>query len=208
MPTLKLEKRIIAAAEVRLIAGLDEAGRGAIAGPVVAAAVILPLDRSGWRRALSEVDDSKRLTAERRERLYDLVIRHAVSYGIGSVDADHIDSMGIVPATKRAMTVALSQLTPEAEFLLIDGRIRLQNVPLPQQSIVCGDSKSLSIAAASIVAKVSRDRHMIRVDGRWPQYGFARHKGYGTRQHFKALTIYGPSPIHRRTFAPLRRKLL
>lgn len=190
------------------IAGLDEAGRGAIAGPVVAAAVILPLHDPERLQLLSAVNDSKLLTPKKRDEFFDLIMEHALAYGIGQVSAGIIDDIGILPANAQAMQQALAQLGPPAKYLLIDGRMRLKNVPLPQQSIIKGDQKSLSIAAASILAKVSRDRHMIAMHGRYPHYDFARHKGYCTRSHESALALHGPSPIHRHTFAPIRQPFL
>lgn len=190
------------------IAGIDEAGRGALAGPVAAAAVILPPGVTGLPDILCEVDDSKQLTPAARERLFDLVREIALTYGISLVSAQVVDEIGIVPATKRAMTMAVAQLSPPADYLLIDGPIRLATLPLPQQPVIRGDSLCLSIAAASILAKVSRDRYMIELDARYPQYGFARHKGYGTPQHRAALASHGPSPVHRHSFAPIRTTLL
>jgi ribonuclease HII len=187
---------------------LDEAGRGALAGPVVAAAVILPLDSPQKLKALNGVNDSKQLTAKKRERLYSLIVANALSFGIGSTPAGDIDELGIIPATKQAMLLAVDQLEPPAGYLLIDGRIRLKNISLRQQSIIRGDGKSLSIAAASILAKVTRDRIMIELDGRYPQYGFARHKGYGTEFHRAAITRLGPILEHRMSFSPLRKTLL
>jgi ribonuclease HII len=187
---------------------LDEAGRGALAGPVVAAAVILPLDSPQKLKALIGVNDSKQLTARKRERLYSLIVANALSFGIGSTPARDIDEMGIIPATKQAMLLAVDQLEPPAGYLLIDGRIRLKNISLRQQSIIRGDGKSLSIAAASILAKVTRDRIMVELDGRHPQYGFAKHKGYGTEFHRAAIARLGPTPEHRMSFSPLRKKLL
>jgi len=207
-PDTSLENKIIAETNLCLIAGLDEAGRGALAGPVAAAAVILPLDRSQALAALGEVNDSKQLSAKTRERLYALIIEQALAYGIGAVSASVVDEIGIIPATKQAMRTAVSRLNPAPQFLLIDGRIRLQTLPTPQQSVIRGDAKSLSIAAASILAKVTRDRQMIELDSSYPQYGFARHKGYGTAQHMAAIEEHGPCPIHRFTFAPIRRPLL
>ena len=186
------------------IAGLDEAGRGALAGPVTAAAVIFPRPTPALIEALQTVNDSKQLNAQVREQLFICVTKQALAYGIGSVPASAIDEIGIIPATKRAMMMALAQLKPKADYLLIDGRIRLQNSPLPQQAIIRGDSKSLSIAAASILAKVTRDREMVALANVYPQYDFAQHKGYGTKNHLAAIAQYGPSPIHRRTFAPMR----
>lgn len=190
------------------VAGIDEAGRGALAGPVAAAAVILPPGVTNLPDILCEVDDSKQLTPATRERLFDLVRENALTYGISLVSAQVVDEIGIVPATKRAMAMAVAQLQPAADYLLIDGPIRLATLPLPQQPVIRGDSLCLSIAAASILAKVSRDRYMIELDASYPQYGFARHKGYGTPQHRAALAIHGPSPVHRRSFAPIRAALL
>jgi ribonuclease HII len=208
VPTLAFEEEIRARLGLSYIAGLDEAGRGAIAGPVVAAAVILPLNQPGQLQALDQVNDSKQLTARQREQLFDQITMNVLAYGIGSVPAERIDEFGIIPATKQAMSIALGKLSPPPEYLLIDGRIRLQNNPLPQQAIIRGDSKCLSIAAASILAKVSRDRQMIEMDAAYPHYGFAQHKGYGTPQHLRALNVAGPAPVHRFTFAPLCQKLL
>lgn len=207
-PDTSLENKIIAQTNLYLIAGLDEAGRGALAGPVAAAAVVLPLDQSQALDALREVNDSKQLSAKTRVRLYALIIEQALTYGIGSVPASVVDEIGIIPATKLAMRTAVSQLTPAPQFLLIDGRIRLKTLPTPQQSVIRGDAKSLSIAAASILAKVTRDWQMIELDGSYPQYGFARHKGYGTAYHRAAIEKHGPCPIHRFTFSPIRRPLL
>ena len=190
------------------VAGLDEAGRGALAGHVVAAAVILPLDSPQQLQLLHEVNDSKQLTAKKRERLYALITANALTFGIGSTLAAAIDKIGIIPATKLAMVSALEQLNPPAGYLLIDGRIRLKNLPLHQQSIIRGDSKSLSIAAASILAKVTRDQIMVQLDSQYPEYGFARHKGYGTEFHREAITRLGSMPEHRMSFSPLRKTLL
>lgn len=208
-PNLELERSICREAGVRYVVGLDEAGRGAVAGPVVAAAVILPLDAPQALQKLKDVNDSKQLTPRRREQLYDLIVTHALCWGVGRSSPEEIDRLGIIPANARAMEQALSQLDPGGEFLLIDGRMRLRNVSLPQQSVVRGDSKSLTIAAASILAKVSRDRQMIALDEDYPQYGFGRHKGYCTQQHVEALTHHGPcESVHRFSFAPIRTPLL
>lgn len=208
MANLDFEKAVHLQTSLVRIAGLDEAGRGSIAGPVVAGAVILPILDQARLARLEKVNDSKQLSAKVREYLYQVIIDNATAYGIGMCTAAQVDEMGIIPATKLAMIIALSQLEPAAGYLLIDGRIRLKNIPLPQQAIIRGDSKSLSIAAASILAKVTRDRFMVEQAQRYPGYGFARHKGYGTRAHMTALEAAGPSPIHRRTFAPMRRTLL
>lgn len=187
----------------RRVAGLDEAGRGAWAGPVVAAAVVLPSDDPHLLQRLAGVRDSKTLTAARREALLDAVQGHALAWSVGVVPPDEIDALGIVPATRRAMSLALEALAPSADHLLIDYLV-LADVPLPQHSLPKGDARVLSIAAASIVAKVSRDRMMVELDGRFPGYGFAQHKGYGTAAHRVALVRLGPCEIHRRSFAPLR----
>lgn len=208
MAMLDLETAVLAATPYRYIAGLDEAGRGALAGPVAAAAVMLPLDNPDALDALREVNDSKQLSAKKRDVLFELIIQHALAYGIGLESAEVIDGIGILPATKLAMQTAVSQLRPAAEYLLIDGRIRLKSIPLPQQAIIRGDSLSLSIAAASILAKVTRDRLMIELDPHHLQYGFAQHKGYGTAMHLAALEKLGPTPHHRHSFAPIRQTLL
>jgi ribonuclease HII len=208
MANLDHEQAVIAENGTQLIAGLDEAGRGAIAGPVVAAAVILPLDDPTALAQLADVNDSKQLTARQRQRSYDLIIQLAKSYGVASSSAEEIDRYGIMGATRLAMRRALALLDPPAAYLLIDGRIRLKEPALPQQSLIRGDAKSLSIAAASILAKVTRDNKMASQQDLFPAYGFARHKGYCTEQHVAALAKNGPCPIHRHTFAPIRQKLV
>lgn len=207
-PTCELEMEVHGSTGLRLIAGIDEAGRGAIAGPVVAAAVILPLERSDLAICLNGVNDSKQLTAEEREALFPIIVNQALAYGIGSASAEEIDQLGILPANALAMSRAIDQLLPAPQFLLIDGRMRLQNLVLPQRSVIRGDSLSLSIAAASILAKVTRDRTMVGLDQLFPDYGFARHKGYCTPEHVAAVTSFGPCAIHRQSFAPIRQPLL
>jgi ribonuclease HII len=187
----------------RLVAGLDEAGRGSWAGPVVAGAVILPLGNDGLEQALDGVRDSKALSSSERERLYGVIQAKALAVGVGMVPPDQIDELGIVPATKEAMALAIAQLPSPPDFLLVDF-LALPRLDYPQKSIVHGDALSLCIAAASIVAKVSRDRFMIELDSQHPGYGFASHKGYGTPQHRAALDLLGPSPIHRFSYAPVR----
>ncbi len=208
MGTLELETAVFTTTRLPHIAGLDEAGRGALAGPVAAAAVILPLDNPDALAALSAVKESKQLTPARREALNPLILQHALAYGIGLEPAEVIDEIGIMAATKRAMATAVAQLNPPAQYLLIDGRIRLQTIPLPQKAIVRGDDLSLSIAAASILAKVTRDRLMVELDPFYPQYNFLQHKGYGTAQHLAALAHFGPCPVHRHSFAPIKRPLV
>lgn len=187
-----------------LIAGLDEVGRGCWAGPVVAAAVVLPLERlqaEPW--LLAGVDDSKRLSPHRREALAGRIREVALGVGIGEVSPALVDALGIVRATELAMCRAIAVLPCEPGFLLIDGRLHL-DLPIPQEALVQGDARCLSIAAASIVAKVHRDRLMAAWAERYPGYGFEQHKGYGTRRHRLALERLGPCPLHRRSFAPVR----
>jgi ribonuclease HII len=186
------------------IAGLDEAGRGCLAGPVVAAAVILPLqDCDETMIRLAGVNDSKQLTAEQRAHLYDVIMQYAVAVGVGMGSVALIDEHNILNATKQAMRHALAQLEVAPQALLLDA-IQLPGVTLPQRSIIKGDCLCLSIAAASIVAKVTRDHLMIRLHEEYPHYGFAQHKGYGTPAHLEALRIHGACPHHRRSFSPVR----
>lgn len=181
----------------RRIAGVDEAGRGPLAGPVVAAAVILPV-----RCRLIGVDDSKQLSASERDRLYAAIMDRAVCVGVGSSTAEEIDRINILEATKLAMRRALAELSPAPDYVLIDA-VSLTGLAMPVRPIIKGDALSLSIAAASIVAKVTRDRLMAQFHKAYPQYNFLSHKGYGTEEHLVRLAEYGPSPIHRRTFAPV-----
>ena len=195
------EERALLTQGYRFIAGVDEVGRGALAGPVVAAAVILPLDiKARW---LKQVRDSKQLSPVKRELLLPYIQRAAVSVGIGWSGQEIIDARGIVAATRLAMKSAIEQLSPPPQYLLID-YMRLPDVTLPQKGIIHGDCLCLSIACASIVAKVARDRLMVKMDGIYPGYGLARHKGYATEEHFACLQRLGPCPIHRRTFQPLK----
>lgn len=204
MPDLHLE-RVLLKQGYRLIAGVDEAGRGAWAGPVIAAAVILPLDEPEVLKELAAagVNDSKQLTAKRRERLYHIIREKALAYGMGGVSARFIDKDGILKATRKAMQRAVSILPTQPEALLIDAVDLSSLVPLPQKFMPYGDSLSLSIAAASILAKVSRDIFMAQLDALYPGYSFARHKGYGTRLHREALEKIGPSLMHRHSFKPM-----
>ena len=176
------------------ICGADEAGAGPLAGPVYAAAVLLPfgLDLPG-------VDDSKKLTEKKREALFPVIQQAAISWAVTSISPQEIDATDILKARLKAMDLAISQLDPPADFALIDGN-RDKGITLPHAAVVKGDSRSLNIAAASILAKVSRDRHMLELDALYPQYGFARHKGYPTKAHYEAIRRYGPSPVHRVTF--------
>lgn len=203
-PALDLELELAVATGVTLVAGVDEAGRGALAGPVYAAAVVLPLHNPALLTILAQVNDSKLLTAAWREELFPVICETALTYGVGFCPAAEIDRIGIVPATQKAMAEALAQLSPPAESVLVDGLVQLPHLTIPQQQVIRGDSISLSIAAASILAKVSRDRHMRALELSYPDYGFARHKGYGTLFHRAALLRHGPCAEHRLSFAPLR----
>lgn len=176
------------------VAGIDEAGRGPLAGPVAAACVILP---KGCM--IEGVNDSKKLSAIQRDRLYDIIVEKAVSFGIGMVDEKCIDEINILNATKLAMKQAVDQVKPRPDMLLIDA-VRLNDVEIPQVPIIKGDSLSISIAAASIIAKVTRDRLIEEADSLYPQYGFKKHKGYGTEEHINAIKKYGICPIHRVSF--------
>jgi len=179
---------------VEHVAGIDEAGRGPLAGPVVAGAVILPRDLS-----IRGIDDSKKLTAAKREELFELIVRDAVSVGTGIISEGVIDEINILRATHRAMREAVAGLDVTPSHVLVDGD-PIPALDLPQTAIHQGDSKSTAIAAASIVAKVTRDRLIVELDARYPGYGFARHKGYGTKEHISALMRLGPCEIHRRSF--------
>ncbi len=184
----------------RLLAGVDEVGRGPLAGPVMAGAVILPIGLNApW---IAAVNDSKLLSPRVRRALSDRIWEEALAVGIGFASTDEIDRVGIVPATRLAMGRAIRRLKVSPDCLLIDA-LGLPEVDLPQESLVRGDSISISIAAASIVAKVARDRLMVKMDSRYPGFGFRRNKGYGTPEHLKALGRLGPCHIHRLTFAPV-----
>ena len=179
----------------RFIAGVDEVGRGCLAGPVVAGACILDISRP----LPDGLDDSKKLTAAKREEIADELKQFVVAYAIGQVEADEIDRINILEATKNAMLAAIAALKPAADFLLIDA-LRLKQSPLPQRAIIKGDSISASIAAASVLAKTYRDDLMVEYDARYPEYGFAGHKGYGAETHFAAIRKHGACPLHRKTF--------
>jgi ribonuclease HII len=191
------------------VAGVDEAGRGPLAGPVVAAAAILP---SRWADAglpaeLAGLNDSKQLTAPQREKYFEFLTRCAeIEFGIALVDAGVIDEINILQATHRAMNDALAKLNPLPPHALVDGR-PVKTLRVPQTAIVKGDARSYSIAAASVLAKVTRDRLMLEAHAQWPEYAFAEHKGYGTAKHLAAIAKHGACPIHRLTFAPLKPKI-
>lgn len=188
------------------VAGIDEAGRGAWAGPVAAGAVILPLDRHDLLQALEGVRDSKTCTPRQRAQFAERIQQTATAFGVAFASADEIDAMGIAPATRLAMRRAIESLSPPPQALLID-YVRLRELQLPQQRLPRGEDHSLSIAAASILAKVARDTLLVELDVQYPGYGFARHKGYGTLVHQGALKELGVSAVHRRSFAPVRLRL-
>ena len=199
-PNLDWEKRLRLQG-YELIAGIDEAGRGALAGPVVAAAVILP--SSSYPPWLKLVRDSKEISPKKRETLFHFIREEAVSVGVGIVSAQIIDAANILKATQLAMKQAVEKLPRQPHFLIID-RLTLPHCPIPQEGITRGDKLCLSIACASIVAKVTRDHIMEELDEIHPDYGFAKHKGYGTRRHVSCLQQLGPSPSHRLSFAPVK----
>lgn len=180
--------------EYEYIAGVDEAGRGPLAGPVYAAAVIL---KPGAR--IDGINDSKKLSEKKREELFDVIIENSVAYAVYSVDEKTIDEVNILNATHMAMNGAVNSLSVRPDFVLIDGN-SIKNMTLPHETIVKGDAKSISIAAASILAKVSRDRYIIKMAEKYPEYSFEKHKGYGTKAHTEAILKYGPCEIHRKTF--------
>ena len=195
------EEKMLEAQGYQYIAGIDEAGRGSLAGPVVAAAVILPghID-TPW---LNQVKDSKQLSLARREWLFRHIHEVAISIGIGAVSHEIIDARGVINATRLAMKLAIDRLSLPPEFLLID-YVHLPEMPLPQKGITKGDCRCFSIACASIMAKVSRDHMMREFGGTYPGYGLAQHKGYGTKGHLACLRRLGPSPIHRQSFKPVK----
>ena len=194
LPDLWLLERERIAQGIAPVAGVDEAGRGPLAGPVCAAAVILPPELE-----IPGLNDSKKLSDKRRRALYDIIVSEAVTYGIAMADAQEIDTVNILQATFNAMERAMWKLTEAPALVLVDGN-RTRPFPYPAEAVVKGDGRSANIAAASILAKVTRDRLMEELAETYPQYGFAVHKGYGTRAHYDALRKHGPCPIHRRTF--------
>ena len=222
MPTFDLEYRLREQGYTA-IAGVDEAGRGAWAGPLYAGAVVL--DDVGAGVLSGVVKDSKVMTPARRDQAYDLIIAHALSWGVGFSSHEEIDTLGLTRANQLAAERALQQLTQPYDYVLLDGRLKISHsVPIirphpapllppergriPQQSIIDGDAKCLSIAAASIIAKVSRDRVMREYHTQYPEYGFDTHVGYGTREHQAALSAYGVCPIHRKSYSPIKKLLV
>ena len=193
MPTYEIEEKI-SAEGFDNICGVDEAGRGPLSGPVCAAAVILPRGL-----VIEGLNDSKKLTAKKREKLFDVIKDNAVAYGIGLASPEEIDTMNILNADMLAMKRAIEALQIPADFALVDGNIA-RDLPVPAMPVIKGDALSYSIAAASILAKVTRDRLCLEDDKNYPEYGFAKHKGYGTKEHMDAVRRLGPSPIHRKSF--------
>ena len=185
---------------LRFVSGVDEAGRGPLAGPVVAAAVILSEET-----IIEEVNDSKKLTPKKREILFDKIKSQALSYGIGIIDSVTIDKINILQATFLAMKQALNELKITPELVLVDGNHKIPGLEIKQEAIISGDAKSQSIACASILAKVTRDKIMDEYAKQYPQYLFEKHKGYGTKAHIEAIKNFGACPIHRKTFAPLNK---
>ena len=202
MPDFEIEKSLVAERNVRFVCGVDEAGRGPLCGPVVAAACIL---EPGVEALMPELTDSKKLTPAKRDKLFDVILQNAVACGIGQASVEEIDRLNILEADLLAMRRAIEALaapdgTPvKADFAIIDGNIA-RDFPIPAMAVIKGDARSYSIAAASILAKVTRDRLCLDMDQAYPQYGIAKHKGYGTKAHMDALRTYGPAPIHRAKF--------
>ncbi len=202
--TEKEEQRLIKLKEIEksvyeegaeYICGIDEAGRGPLAGPVVVASVIMPKDSM-----IEGVNDSKKISEKKRERIFEEIIKEAISYGVGIIDETKIDDINILQATKLGLTNSIKELKIKPDIILVDALTKIDTCNIPYRSIIKGDAKSYSIAAASIIAKVTRDRIMLGYDKVYPEYGFAKHKGYGTASHIEAIKKYGLCPIHRRSF--------
>jgi ribonuclease HII len=213
IPTFRREKLALGRG-YRLIAGVDEAGRGPLAGPVVAGAVILPDRWLKSRRSRARGDDprllvrdSKQLSESQRERAYTAIIAGALAWGVGVSSSQIIDAIGIVPATRRAMKQAISSLGAKPDYLLVDA-VDLSETGIPNEAIIHGDALCGTIAAASIIAKVTRDRMMLEIDRAYPGYGFAEHKGYATPEHQERLAQLGPCAVHRYCFAPVKDKIM
>ena len=179
----------------KLVCGIDEAGRGTLAGPVVVAAVIMPEDSF-----IEGVNDSKKVSEKKREKLYDEITENAIAWSVGIIDQNEIDEINILNATKKGLTTALTELKEKPDIILVDALTKIDTLGIPYESIIKGDAKSYSIAAASIIAKVTRDRIMRQWDEIYPQYGFINHKGYGTKAHIDAIKQYGLCPLHRKSF--------
>lgn len=192
---LKQEENELRKKGFKTICGIDEAGRGPLAGPVVVASVIMPEDSM-----IEGVNDSKKISEKKRELLYDKILEEAISYGVGIIGHDEIDDLNILNATKKGLTMSLKELTVRPDLIVVDALEHIDTMGIPYESIIKGDAKCYSIAAASIIAKVTRDRIMREWDKVYPEYGFEQHKGYGTAKHIAAIREYGLCPIHRKSF--------
>lgn len=196
LTTLKqIEEEIYNKEDVKYICGIDEAGRGPLAGPVVVASVIMPKDSM-----IEGVNDSKKVSEKKREKLYEEITNTAIAWGVGIIDQREIDEINILNATKKGLTNSLKELEIKPDLILVDALTNIDTLGIPYRSIIKGDAKSYSIAAASIIAKVTRDRIMRQWDELYPEYGFEKHKGYGTKMHIDAIKEYGPCPLHRKSF--------
>ena len=192
---LKEEDKIFFNKGMKYVCGIDEAGRGPLAGPVVVASVILPEDSM-----IEGINDSKKISENKREKLYDIILDEAISYGIGIIHQEEIDEINILQATKKGLHEAVMSMEIKPNVILVDALTGIDTLGIPYKSIIKGDAKSYSIGAASIIAKVTRDRIMREWDKIYPEYGFAGHKGYGTAKHIEAIKKYGLTPIHRKSF--------
>jgi ribonuclease HII len=192
---LKQEELSLYSDKIQYICGIDEAGRGPLAGPVVVGAVILPKDSF-----IEGVNDSKKVSEKKREKIYEQIVSEAICYGVGIVDQKTIDEINILNATKLGLKMAIEQMKIKPDIILVDALNNMDTCGIPYKSVIKGDAKHYSIAAASIIAKVTRDRMMQEWDEIYPVYGFAKHKGYGTSAHISAIKEYGPCPLHRETF--------
>ena len=192
---LKADEEKLHEKNIEYIAGIDEAGRGPLAGPVVVGVVIMPKDSM-----IEGVNDSKKVSEKKREKLYDEITSETIAWGVGIVDQNEIDEINILNATKKAVTMAISSLKVKPDLILVDALTNIDTCGIPYKSIIKGDAKEYSIAAASIIAKVTRDRIMRQWDEVFPEYGFKGHKGYGTKKHIEAIKEYGPCMLHRKTF--------
>ena len=191
----QIEEEIYNKEDVKYICGIDEAGRGPLAGPVVVASVIMPKDSM-----IEGVNDSKKVSEKKREKLYEEITNTAIAWGVGIIDQREIDEINILNATKKGLTNSLKELEIKPDLILVDALTNIDTLGIPYESIIKGDAKSYSIAAASIIAKVTRDRIMRQWDELYPEYGFEKHKGYGTKMHIDAIKEYGPCPLHRKSF--------
>lgn len=191
----QIEEEIYNKEDVKYICGIDEAGRGPLAGPVVVASVIMPKDSM-----IEGVNDSKKVSEKKREKLYEEITNTAIAWGVGIIDQREIDEINILNATKKGLTNSLKELEIKPDLILVDALTNIDTLGIPYRSIIKGDAKSYSIAAASIIAKVTRDRIMRQWDELYPEYGFEKHKGYGTKMHIDAIKEYGPCPLHRKNF--------